>query len=99
MRELGYTSIGGTAGNTDQPVPAAEHTSIERKIAALRDFNLRRCGLPKSAGVPVSSVPPRSASRAFILGSARPALISRFSLSMISAGVFLGAPTPRGEVA
>jgi hypothetical protein len=65
MRELGHTSIGGTAGNTDQPVPAADpqapalnrciavttamagdcsdrknsNTSIERKIAALRDFN------------------------------------------------------------
>ena len=39
-------------------------------------------------------VPPRSAIRAFILGSARPALISLFSFSMISAGVFLGAPTP-----
>jgi len=24
MRELGRTSIGGTAGNTDQPVPAAD---------------------------------------------------------------------------
>ena len=39
-------------------------------------------------------MPPRSASRAFILGSARAALISLLSLSMISAGVFLGAPTP-----
>ena len=39
-------------------------------------------------------MPPRSASRALILGSARAALISLLSLSMISAGVFLGAPTP-----
>ena len=36
----------------------------------------------------------QSASRALILGSAKPALISLLSLSMISAGVFLGAPTP-----
>jgi hypothetical protein len=43
---------------------------------------------------PGSTVPPKSASRAFILGSARPALISLLSLSTISAGVFLGAPTP-----
>ena len=50
--------------------------------------------LPKSAGEPASTVPPRSASRALILGSARPALISLLSLSTISAGVFLGAPTP-----
>ena len=32
-------------------------------------------------------MPPRSASRAFILGSARAVLVSRLSLSMISAGV------------
>ena len=46
--------------------------------------------LPKSAGEPASTVPPRSASRALILGSARPALISLLSLSTISAGVCLG---------
>src|SRR6266568_6269423 len=50
--------------------------------------------LQKSLGVPVSGIPPRSASRAFILGSATPALISLLSLSMISTGVSLGAPTP-----
>src|SRR5262249_16402289 len=50
--------------------------------------------LPKSAGNPGSGVPPRSASRPLILGSARPPLISLLSLSTISAGVFLGAPTP-----
>ena len=50
--------------------------------------------LPKSAGEPASTVPPRSASRALILGSARAALISLLSLSTISAGVFLGAPMP-----
>src|SRR5262245_27450836 len=50
--------------------------------------------LPRSAGEPTSGVPPKSASLGFILGSARPALISLLSLSMISAGVFLGMPTP-----
>src|SRR5262245_24381868 len=50
--------------------------------------------LPKSAGEPASTVPPRSASRAFMLGSARPALISLLSLSTISTGVFFGAPIP-----
>src|SRR5262249_52379965 len=44
--------------------------------------------LPKSAGETTSGVTPKTASRAFILGSARPALISLLSLSMISAGVF-----------
>src|SRR5439155_19488261 len=50
--------------------------------------------LPKSAGEPTSGVPPKSASLAFILGSARPALISLLSMSMISTGVPLGAPMP-----
>src|ERR1700675_4108816 len=50
--------------------------------------------LPKSASELESTVPPKSASRAFILGSAMTALISLLSLSMIAAGVFLGAPTP-----
>src|SRR3954466_1227758 len=43
----------------------------------------------KSAGEPASTAPARSASRAFILGSARPALISWLSFSITSAGVFL----------
>src|SRR5262245_6207634 len=50
--------------------------------------------LPNSDGVSASGVPPKSAKRALILGSARAAVISLLSLSMISAGVFLGAPTP-----
>src|SRR5438034_6338104 len=50
--------------------------------------------LPKSAGDPASSDAPKSASRAFDLESARTALISLLSLSTMSAGVFLGAPTP-----
>src|SRR5260370_28303805 len=50
--------------------------------------------LPKSAGEPASGVPPKSASRALIFGSASPALISLLSLSTISAGAFFGAPPP-----
>jgi hypothetical protein len=50
--------------------------------------------VPKSAGEPGNGVAPRSASRAFIFGSTSPALISLLSFSMMSAGVFLGAPTP-----
>src|SRR6516164_6310911 len=53
----------------------------------------------KSAGEPGRVVAPNSASRAFILGSARPALISLLSLSTISVGVFLGAPTPNQGLA
>src|SRR5712671_3839345 len=49
---------------------------------------------PKSAGEPESTVPPKSANRAFILESARAALISLLSLPMISVGVLLGVQTP-----
>src|SRR5215475_1447964 len=55
--------------------------------------------LPKSSGEPTSTLPPRSAMRALILGSARPALISLLSLWMIWVGVFLGAPRPKTELA
>jgi len=50
--------------------------------------------LPKSAGEPANAVLPMSARRAFVLGSARPALISWFKLPMISMGVSLGTPMP-----
>src|SRR5262245_30024388 len=55
--------------------------------------------LPKSLGGPGSTVPPRSASLAFILGSPRAALISLLSLSTISAGVAFGAPMPNHTLA
>jgi hypothetical protein len=55
--------------------------------------------LPKSADDPGSGVPPRSARRALILGSARAALTSLLSLSTISVGVFLGTPTPYQKLA
>src|SRR5262249_53187865 len=50
--------------------------------------------LPKTAGEPASAASPKSASRAFILGSARAAFISLFSLSIILGGVLFGAATP-----
>src|SRR5262252_5215687 len=43
--------------------------------------------LPKSDDESDRTVPPKSASRVLIFGSARPALISLFSLSTISIGV------------
>ena len=51
-------------------------------------------GPGENAGVIDIGKAPKSASRAFILGSARAALISLLSLSMISVGVLLGAPIP-----
>src|SRR5262245_43526983 len=50
--------------------------------------------LPNWAGDPGSGVPPRSARRAFILGSSRAALTSLLSWSTISAGVAFGTPRP-----
>src|SRR5260370_30454838 len=55
--------------------------------------------LPNSADVIGIGTPPRSVSRALILGSGRPALICLLSLSTISTGVFLGAPTPNQTLA
>src|SRR5262245_41835793 len=55
--------------------------------------------LPKAAGAPGRTVPPRSATRDFILGSAWLAMITLLILSTISAGVFLGPPTPYQVVA
>src|ERR1700686_5536160 len=45
--------------------------------------------LPKSVGEPARGIPPKSARRVFILGSARAALISLLILLTISSGVFL----------
>src|SRR5215467_589097 len=64
-------------------------------FTTLADFSVSSArSLLKSAGEPGRTVAPNSASRAFILGSARAALISLLSLSTMSAGVFFGAPTP-----
>ena len=52
-----------------------------------------------SAGELANTGEPKSAIRALIFGSARAALISLLSLSTISVGVFLGAPTPYQEFA
>jgi hypothetical protein len=50
--------------------------------------------LAEVGGRTASTVPAKEASRAVIVGSASPALISLLSLSTISVGVLLGAPTP-----
>src|SRR5213592_767080 len=55
--------------------------------------------LPKSCGVPAIGLPPSSARRASILGSARARFVSALTFSMISAGVPLGIPMPNHAVA
>src|SRR5262249_28736699 len=74
----------------------ADHSALmPANFTTLPHFSVSSAmSLPKSVDESASGVLPRSAIRALILGSARPALISRLSLSIISAGVFLGAPRP-----
>src|SRR5262249_61964613 len=50
--------------------------------------------LPNSAGEPGSNVAPKSAKRALIMGSARPAFTSLLSTSMIAAGGYLHSAQP-----
>src|SRR5262249_43635950 len=79
----------------DLPVLPDQSALTPANFTTLPHFSVSSTmSLPKSLGEPVSAMPPRSASRAFILGSATPASISLLSLSMISTGVLLGAPTP-----
>src|SRR5262249_1065086 len=54
---------------------------------------------PNSGGEVARAWLPRSASRALIVGSARPALIALLSMSTTSAGVFFGATRPCQELA
>src|SRR5262249_13191767 len=58
-----------------------------------------RTTAPKSAGEPLIVIPPISARRAFILSSAKPALISLLSLSMIPPGVPFGTLMPKKALA
>src|SRR5262245_28782957 len=79
----------------------ADHSGLmPADLITLPHFSVSSAmSLPKSAGESASTSPPRSASRVFSLGSARAALISLLSLSMIAEGVFLGAPTPNQPLA
>src|SRR5262249_18297946 len=52
---------------------------------------------PNSAGEVAKTFSPQSVMVCLILGSARPALIALLSVSMIGAGVFLGATTSSGH--
>src|SRR5262249_10395779 len=87
-----HSSNGGYGISTaDRPQSAL----MLRARMTLPHFSLSPAmSLPKSAGEPTNAVPPSSASRALILGSARPALMASLSLSIICDGVFFGAPIP-----
>src|SRR5262245_20700252 len=81
---------------------ASRHPSgfAPENLITLAHFSVSSAmSLPKSAGEPANTVPPRSAIRALIRGSVRATLICLLSLSMISVGVFLGAATPNQPLA
>src|SRR5207247_2248748 len=81
----------GTLWNIDPTADWPHSALMLRARMTLPHFSVSSAmSLPKSAGESASTSPPRSASRALILGSARPALISLLSLSTISVGVVLG---------
>jgi len=71
----------------------------DRKITFAHFSVYSTINLPNSAGELANVSAPKLAMRALKLGSASPALISLLSFSMISVGVFLGAPIPCQPVA
>src|SRR5262249_48309826 len=79
----------------------ADHSALmPANLITLAHFSVSSAmSLPNSAGEPASTVPPRSASRAFIFGSASAVLISLLSFSTITTGVACGAPTPNQKLA
>src|SRR6516165_2733067 len=104
-RRRGRAAFGGRPrgirGTGFMEFPGRDYSGlIPANLTTLPHFSVSSTiSLLKSAGEPASTVPPRSTSRALILGSARPALISLLSLSTTSMGVFLGAPTPNQVLA
>src|SRR5262245_769597 len=91
-RRRSRNELYGTSGDHSGLMPA--------NLITLPHFSVSSAmSLPKSVEEPGSTFPPRSASRAFNLGSESAALISVLSLSMISLGVFFGAPTPNQALA
>src|SRR5262245_66402307 len=94
---IGYSRNGSYGISAPSPPQSA---LMPVNLTTLPHFSVSSAiSLPKSAGEPASTVPPRSANRVFMLRSARPALISLLSLSTISAGVAFGTQTPYQKLA
>src|ERR1700746_2432915 len=103
-KTLGHRSLGAGAGARRRSpgirltgrygTPASAYSGlIPANFTTLPHFSVSSAIIfPKSAGDIGAGTPPSSLKRAFILGSASPALISLFSLSTISADVLFGAP-------
>src|SRR5262245_35481567 len=99
----GLTTAGGAVrrtGVTEHPPEERYSGLMSANLITLAHFSVSSAiSFPNWAGDPGSATPPRSARRAFILGSSRAELTSLLSLSTISADVFLGAPMPCHELA
>src|SRR5262245_30919909 len=99
----GLTTAGGAVRITDVTeywigLPHQSALMLAARITFAHFSVSSAMNLPNSAGESARGPAPRSASRALILGSARPALISLFSFSTISAGVAFGAPRPNHTI-
>src|SRR6476620_12107297 len=101
MTQTGHGAVEDSRNGTlwNAGLPAHSGLMLAARITLAHFSVSSAMSLPKSPGDPGSTVLPRSANRPLILESARPALISLLSLSMISAGVFLGAPMPSHTLA
>jgi hypothetical protein len=89
---LGHQVVGVSSCN---PVTADHSILMLAARITFPHFSVSSAmSLPKSAGEPESTEPPSSVMRALIVGSTRARLISLFSFSMMSAGVFFGAVMP-----
>src|SRR5215831_19437954 len=96
----GLTTAGGAVRITDVTEyfagGRADHSALMlASRITLPHFSVSSAmSLPKSADVIDIRSTPKPASRVFMRGSAATALISLLSLSITSAGVSFGAPTP-----
>src|SRR5262245_47582152 len=96
---IGTHSRNGCYGNIESALPRQFDLMLAATITLPHFLISSEMSLPKSAGEPPSTVPPRLASRALSFGSAMLILTSLLSLSMSSAGVLFGAPMPNHALA
>jgi hypothetical protein len=111
VSELGAAGASSAGSSTSRPEPAAASTALVRAVRShstlapdeMTTFShfavSAAITLPKSSAEPGIGLPPSSARRARIFGSARARFTSALTLSMISFGVPFGMPMPNHAVA
>src|SRR5262245_12061197 len=101
MGDMGEVGIAGSEryGMTAEAARRQSGLMLAVRITLAHFSVSPTMSLPNSAGEPAITWLPISARRAFIIESARPALIVLLSKSTISTGVFLGATRPCQELA